>query len=117
MLKNLFPIIPVESYFGGCPECGKTDGYANVGRSHWFFCKPHKTKWCIGSNLFSGWRSQTEDEQRRAYDAIGLGAFTEVEPLPCTENIDQQAAHDLDQIPVSDDRQIAEWLAARGEPF
>jgi hypothetical protein len=75
----------VESYFGGCPQCGKDDGYTNVGRSHWFFCKAHKTKWCIGANLFSSWRDETEDEQRRAYDEIGMGEYTEVEPLPCTD--------------------------------
>jgi len=71
--------------FGGCPHCGQTDGCTNVGRSHWFFCKAHKTKWCIGANLFSSWRHETEDEQRRQYDEIGLGEFTEVKPLACTD--------------------------------
>jgi hypothetical protein len=82
MASNSFE---VENYFGGCPHCGRADGCTNVGRSHWFFCKTHKTKWCIGWNLFSSWRDQTEDEQRRAYDEIGLGEFTTVEPLPCTD--------------------------------
>ena len=67
-------------YFGVCPECGKSDGYINVSRTHWFFCKAHKTKWCIGANLFSSWREQTEDEQRRDYDEIGMGEFTSVKP-------------------------------------
>ena len=39
----------------------------------------------IGSNLFSSWREQTEEEQRRIYNEIGLGEFTEVRPLPCTD--------------------------------
>jgi hypothetical protein len=77
--------IEVNDYFGGCPHCGKADGCTNVGRSHWYFCKLHKTKWCIGANLFSSWRNETEDEQRRAYDEIGLDGFTAVEPLPCTD--------------------------------
>ena len=77
--------LKVDNYFGGCPHCGRTDGCTNVGPSHWYFCKAHKTKWCIGSNLFSSWKEQTEDEQRHAYDAIGMGVFTEVEPLPCNE--------------------------------
>jgi RecA-family ATPase len=27
-------------------------------RSHWFVCHEHKVKWCVGSNLFSGWRAK-----------------------------------------------------------
>jgi hypothetical protein len=73
----------VENYFGGCPQCGKSDGYANAGRTHIFYCKAHRTRWIVGANLFSSWRYRpmTEDEQRRIYDEIGLGEFTEVEPL------------------------------------
>jgi hypothetical protein len=70
-----------DSYFGVCPHCKKSDGYLNVGKSHWFYCIKHKTKWCFGWNLFSSWQYETEDEQRRAYDDIGLGSFTEVMPL------------------------------------
>ena len=55
----------VESYFGGCPQCGKNDGCIHIGRAEWFFCKEHKTKWWVGSNLFSSWRVQTEQEQRQ----------------------------------------------------
>jgi hypothetical protein len=77
--------IKVENYFGGCPQCGKTDGYANVGKSHWFYCREHRTMWNVGTNLFSSWRDQTEEEQRRIYDEISLGSFTEVEPLPCND--------------------------------
>src|SRR5215216_6505131 len=73
--------------FGVCPECEKSDGYINVGRGHWFFCKAHKVKWCVGSNLFSGWREETEEEQRRAYDEIGMGYFTEIKPRDvCTQH-------------------------------
>jgi hypothetical protein len=53
-------------YFGLCPTCHKTDGYLNVGRSHWFVCDEHRTKWCAGANLFSSWREETEAEQREA---------------------------------------------------
>ncbi len=71
-----------QHYFGGCPECGDQDGYTNVGRSHWVFCKAHRTMWCIGWNLFSSWQYETEAEQRLAYDAIGLEGFAEVAPMP-----------------------------------
>ena len=61
-----------EHYFGGYPQCGDTDGYLNLGRDHWFFCAKHRTKWCCGSNLFSGWRDETVEDwienQRRLAD-------------------------------------------------
>ena len=47
-------------YFGGCPECGQTGQCMNVNRDHWFVCDEHKTKWWVGSNLFSCWRDEDE---------------------------------------------------------
>jgi hypothetical protein len=57
-------------HFAGCPECGQDDGYLNAGRSHWMFCDEHQVKWCIGSNLFSSWREETEAEQRERWKCI-----------------------------------------------
>ncbi len=54
-----------DDYFGVCPTCRKYSGCLNIGRDHWFYCETHKTKWWIGSNLFSGWKSQTEEEHNR----------------------------------------------------
>src|SRR5262249_53662843 len=71
---------PGVAHFGGCPICHKYDGHANVGRSHVFYCKEHKKAWNVGSNLFSGWADQTEEEQRRIWDKIGLDQFEEVAP-------------------------------------
>ncbi len=51
---------PADDYFGWCPECGRRDGYRNIGRAHWFFCDAHRTRWCVGSNLFSSWRYEHE---------------------------------------------------------
>ena len=48
--------ITTDEYFGGCPECGKNDGYLNVGKDHVFICDEHKTAWCAGANLFSSWQ-------------------------------------------------------------
>ncbi len=45
---------------GGCPRCRRNDGFLNVGRDHWAYCRRHKTRWLIGSNLFSGWRHEDE---------------------------------------------------------
>jgi hypothetical protein len=69
----------VTTYFGVCPTCHKTDGYINIGRGHWFYCKEHSVTWLIGSNLFSSWRDQTEEQQREVYDQLGFEQFTEVE--------------------------------------
>ena len=49
------------SHFGGCPECGRSDGYRNVRRDHWFVCDEHKTKWLVGANLFSCWREESDE--------------------------------------------------------
>ena len=74
------PRIVVAGYFGGCPTCGLNDGCFSIGRDHWFVCHQHKTKWWIGSNLFSSWRELTEEEHTRNY--YRLCDYREVEPLP-----------------------------------
>jgi hypothetical protein len=88
-------------YFGVCPQCRRHDGFANVGRSHWSFCREHRVKWWVGDNLFSSWRDQTEEEQRRIYDEIGLGEFEKIEPL------------DVPEEPERREREIAELAAIK----
>jgi hypothetical protein len=76
----------VERYFGVCPTCHKTDGYLNIGREHWFFCKEHEFKWCAGANLFSSWMYETPEEQSREQEKLGFHLFAEVEPFyPCQQ--------------------------------
>jgi hypothetical protein len=58
-------------YFGGCPTCGMTNGFVNDGADHWFVCDRHKTKWYVGSNLFSGWRDDTAEDRFRDRDLLG----------------------------------------------
>lgn len=72
--------IPSYGQFGECPECGRNDGYANAGKSHTFFCREHKTRWLVGSNLFSSWQDHTEEEQFAIWNEIGLEGFREVKP-------------------------------------
>jgi hypothetical protein len=67
-----------EHYFGCCPTCHQYDGYLNIGKGHWFYCSEHKIRWCIGSNLFSSWQDETEEDQRTAYAALDFGSYTEV---------------------------------------
>jgi len=66
--------------YGTCPRCHEYSDMISAGRNHWMICETHKTKWWVGSNLFSSWRYQTKDEQRAIYDAKGVGTFDEVEP-------------------------------------
>jgi len=68
----------MDDYFGLCPLCGRKDGYLNNLRDHWMICKKHKTKWCVGSNLFSSWRDMSGEEQDSQRKE--LTEFTEVEP-------------------------------------
>lgn len=74
------PLPKVDNYFGGCPHCGRTDGYLNIRSDHWFICDAHRTKWLIGSNLFSDWRQEAEADWRTNADK--LNGYREVEPLP-----------------------------------
>lgn len=66
-------------YFGGCPICKRNDGYMNYHRAHWFFCKTHKTTWCMGSNLFSSWRFESEADWKE--NARVLKTYKVVEPV------------------------------------
>jgi hypothetical protein len=65
-------------YFGGCPLCGRTDGYINMA-AHWFVCDNHRTRWFIGTNLFSSWKNETEADWERGRQK--LESYAEVEPI------------------------------------
>jgi ssDNA-binding Zn-finger/Zn-ribbon topoisomerase 1 len=68
-----------DNGFGGCPQCGGTHGYLNIGRDHWFVCDDHKTKWRVGSNLFSSWKDETDEEW--ASNKLHLEGYEEVRPV------------------------------------
>jgi hypothetical protein len=70
--------LPPPGPRGDCPMCGRNDGYLNIGRGHWFLCHAHRTKWFIGSNLFSSWRE--EDEETWVRNSALLANYEEVEP-------------------------------------
>jgi hypothetical protein len=94
--NDLGKVDEMDDYFGLCPVCLRTDGYINIGREHWFFCKEHKAKWSGGSNLFSAWRDETEDSQRKIFDDLGFGEYQTVEPVnhrrPSEEELAAMAA-------------------------
>lgn len=118
--------ITTDEYFGGCPKCGKTDGYVNVGRSHWGVCDEHKTKWPIGANLFSSWKEETEKQWKR--NANLLEGYTEVEPLEADPKIFEpkrpqnrwqvlaDAAYALDHETLTETEYLRSALAAFSDP-
>ena len=71
--------ITTDEYFGGCPECGDSSGYLNVGRDHWAVCDEHRTAWNFGANLFSSWHEETENDWRR--NEAKLKTYRVVEPV------------------------------------
>jgi hypothetical protein len=68
-----------DDCFGLCPVCHKNDGYVNAGKTHVFYCKEHRVSWIAGTNLFSSWKQETEEEQRAIYNEIGIGEFERIE--------------------------------------
>ena len=68
-----------DRFFGGCPRCGREDGYLNVGRAHWFVCHKHRTRWLRGMNLFGSWRHESKSDWTKNWKTIA--AYEEVEPV------------------------------------
>jgi hypothetical protein len=79
-MSNIIPI-PKHSdpTLGGCPTCGRSSGVLNLERVHWGYCIAHGIKWCIGSNLFSGWRDETKKDWE--HNGLTLAGFTDASLL------------------------------------
>ena len=72
--------IYTEGHWGFCPDCHRLpNGYVNIGKGHWMVCPECKVYWFVGSNLFSSWRDETEEQQRATYDRMGIADFRRVE--------------------------------------
>jgi hypothetical protein len=88
-----FPTKRVEDYFGGCPKCGKNDGCFNIYSDHWYYCSTHRVRWTVGSNLFSGWKYETDEIWRLNW--ARFGSYRVVKPLPCdTSPVDPPSGGD-----------------------
>ncbi len=71
---------PFTDDFGGlCPRCHRNDGILNVRKTHWTVCHTHKACWSIGTNLFSSWRNETEEDWDMNYKL--LSTYDVVEPF------------------------------------
>ena len=79
----------VDDYFGVCPICKSHDGYLNAGRGHFFICNEHRVVWYVGSNLFSDWRYETEEEQRLKWEPTE--DYKMVEPTYYEETLRERA--------------------------
>ena len=42
----------------------------NVGKYHWFYCPEHRVRWCVGYNLQSSWRYETEEDWNRNWQKL-----------------------------------------------
>jgi hypothetical protein len=89
-----------DDFFGLCPYCHRGNGYANAGRSHRAYCREHKVSWLIGSNLFSSWRHETNEQQLAIWSEIGLDDFEDIMPFFWPETL---AGADAPETHVSDD--------------
>jgi len=69
---------PEPNYFGDCPQCGRNDGYLNIGQVHVYVCHRHRTRWEVGMNLFDSWRHETEADWRR--NAARIAHYRDVDP-------------------------------------
>jgi len=68
--------------WGGCPKCHMNDGFLNaddgIGMGQWFWCKRHKLKWHVGTNLFSMWQHMSKEDLN--WQAFVLAECQDVEP-------------------------------------
>lgn len=61
----------IQEPFGVCPICGRNDGYLNLGRAHWFYCRQHQTRWLGGDDVFNTWRTERVDDWKKNSHDIG----------------------------------------------
>ena len=78
MNDNIVTLPRMDLCFGNCPRCHKTHRCYSVGPDHWCVCHTHRTKWLIGSNLFSCWKDMSKQCFLR--NEYMLAGYREVEP-------------------------------------
>jgi hypothetical protein len=76
---QLVPLFGPPDHFGGCPKCGRTGVYVDIGSDHYNVCEEHRVYWYVGSNLFSSWREGTEEEWEE--NQRTLADWTNVSPI------------------------------------
>jgi hypothetical protein len=76
-----------SAHFGVCPKCGRTSGYLNIGRDHWFICRRHRVKWYVASGIFPDWLHEDESVWKKNSEL--LSSFLEIEPYSNSFNSSQ----------------------------
>jgi hypothetical protein len=84
-----------DDRFGICPYCLNTMPYINIGSGHWFYCEKHKLRWYVGSNLFSSWQDETEEQQRKQFDEMDFGSYRQIIPFHLDNEFWLKAPTDL----------------------
>jgi hypothetical protein len=64
-----------EEDYGGCPVCGDGE-MIRVGFKHWMICREHKTKWRVGTGLFSLLQRVEKWDRKESFND-----YREVEPM------------------------------------
>ena len=82
---------PGNEFSGGCPVCGFTDGYLNVGRAHYFVCHVHRIRWHRGDNLFSSWRWESHADWESNWRQIAV--YTEVDPQLAVDSVERRVGY------------------------
>src|SRR5262249_48756857 len=90
----------IDDHFGLCPKCLADPVMLNIERNHFAICKEHKVYWPVGSNLFSAWRHETEEDWQR--NANLLETYTEVKCSYLPETVAAQKARKLAEQRVRD---------------
>lgn len=67
-----------DEFTGGCPECGKTNGFLDVHGALYFYCHTHKVRWFRGENVFGCWSFNSPCEWGAKWKL--MKEYVEVEP-------------------------------------
>lgn len=70
-----------NTYWGLCPVCHAEPRWYNISTTHWLACDEHRVRWCVGCNLVSSWREETEEDWKKNGEKIG--DYEVVKPYEC----------------------------------
>ena len=92
--------VTTDEYFGGCPNCGRTNGYITLnGGEHWFVCDEHQVRWCAGYGLFSDCAEpMSQTELAKHYRAISFRVVKPVYPTGSRGDNGGVQVGDLDDV-------------------
>ena len=77
------PLPPLAVHYEGCcPRCHSGGELVHVDREQFIVCRDHRLAWHIGSNLYSGWRNLTPEQQ--AENRRFLECCEIIDPPDCT---------------------------------